>query len=222
MQVFQKNLWIDTNEEYTFKVSTDSNVVKVQIGQLYIGWVSNGDSSGGMPEKVSTAARAFLYEVKPELDPAVIFKSKEVSPVAAAKPKLGDCCDGMRLVLPRTELLQHKHGISILELINANTGVIKRYVSLKFPKDPDKLAPHAKTTTIALNFCPFCGAALEGEKEASFEEAEEDAGPATEAAVPAPKGNGRKKGKEVSPGRGLPAKRGNTTRGGSRSRKASS
>jgi hypothetical protein len=218
MQMFQKNLWIDTNEEYTFKVSTDSNVVKVQIGQLYIGWVSNGDSSGGMPEKVSTAARAFLYEVKPELDPAVIFKSKEVPPAVAAKPKLGDCCDGMRLVLPRTELLQHKHGISILELINTDTGIIKRYVSLKFPKNPDKLAPHAKTTTIALNFCPFCGAKLEGESEASFEETEEDAGPPAEAAVPAAEGDGRQKGKARGGARKLPTKRGNTT-GRSRSKK---
>lgn len=165
---------IATNDYYTFKVVPESAVTKVYVGSLYTGWVSNGDSSGGMPDRVVTAARAFLYEVKPELNPDVIFQRKGTAdaPVVAPKPKPGDCCDAMRLVLPRTELLQHKHGIGIMELINTDTGVIKRYVSLKFPKNPDKLAPHAKTTTIALNFCPFCGAALDGEKEESFDQAE--------------------------------------------------
>lgn len=218
MPVSEKSTWIDTNEKYTFKVSSESNVVKVSVGSLYMGWVSNGDSSGGMPSQVVDVARAFLFEVKPELDPAVISKSTN-KPEAVGKPPLGTCCEGMRLVLPRTALLQHRHGIGIMELVNTHNAEIRRYLALKFPKDPDKSAPHAKTTTIALNFCPFCGTRLEGEKEDPLEETEEGAGPVAEGAVPVAKGNGPKKVKAGAGGRKLPGKRGNTTRGSRRSRK---
>lgn len=74
--MFQKTLRININAEYTFKTCDDSNIAQVLEGERYVGWVSNQNNSGGMHEAVSTAARMFLYTVRPDLNPARGVKNK--------------------------------------------------------------------------------------------------------------------------------------------------
>lgn len=55
---------------YRFEIDPWSIAVRVYQGSTYCGWVSNGDSiAWGLPGGVEEAARAFLYEVRPDLNP---------------------------------------------------------------------------------------------------------------------------------------------------------
>lgn len=69
-----KTVEITIKAEYTFQVEERplGQVALVFRNDCYCGMVGNGDTSGGMPEEVVQAARAFLFEVNPSVDPEVI------------------------------------------------------------------------------------------------------------------------------------------------------
>lgn len=71
--------------------------------------------------------------------------------------KLGECCEGMKLVLGRTRD-SDRLGLMIETFFSLRGGGTRETLVIRFHKNKDRKAKMADTTSCALNYCPFCAA----------------------------------------------------------------
>jgi len=77
-----KTVEISIKATYTFQVGEQplGQVARVYRGNVFCGMVGNGDSTGGLPDEVVEAARSFLFEVNPSVDPEIIRRRAHQRP----------------------------------------------------------------------------------------------------------------------------------------------
>jgi len=82
----KKLVQVTVKHNYMFTVPDEpkTHTVEIHEGSRYIGWVGDFGSGGDVPRETEDAARAYLFDLKPELKVKAELGKKDPAPVPAS------------------------------------------------------------------------------------------------------------------------------------------